>query len=126
MGLSVEFVQSLQYAMRNPFGIDIVKNGDKFFIPVGSAINCIGYNDYLERMVGIARTGFALLALAYSSDRKERVIAAGHIFRGVMEMMGNFEAYLLGLDIVFTVVNLANKFISQDGRSAVVMHTEHQ
>lgn len=96
-------------AMENPFGIDFVMQGTRIYIPFGSAINCLGYNDFLERIIGVTRVGFALIALAVNDDKKDRLIASGHLFRGVLEMMGSFELCLLVLDIAFTIYNLICK-----------------
>ncbi len=95
--------------IQNPFGLGFEVHDKKLYVPVGSVINCIGYNDFLERFVGVARMGFALLALATTESKKERLLAAGHVFRGALEMRGDFEFYLLVLDAIFTVVNVSSK-----------------
>src|SRR5437868_2986245 len=98
-----------RHAMENPFGIDFRVHNNNIYIPFGSAINCLGYNDFLERIIGVARVGFALVALVTSESKKDRCIAAGHIFSGILEMMGSFELYLLIIDTAFTVYNISNR-----------------
>jgi hypothetical protein len=107
--------------MENPFGLDFEVKDNKIYIPFGSAINCLGYNDFLERIIGVTRVAFALIALAVSENKGERLIAAGHVFRGILEMMGTFEFYLLVVDVAFTVYNIANKlFLRKEDKVAVV------
>lgn len=113
----VKIAESFQYIMRNPFGLEFKFEDNEPLITVRSAINLLGYNDYLERVIGVSRAGFALLALAYSQNTKERVIAAGHVFRGILEMMGSFEAYLLVLDIAFTIFNVGNKMVNKSAQN---------
>ena len=93
-------------AVKNPFGLDFEIHDNNLYIPVGSALNCLGYNDYLERVIGVARICLGVIALAFSNDRKERLIAAGHILRGYLEMKGSYEKELLILDTIFTIYNI--------------------
>lgn len=100
---------SVHHAMRNPFGLEFKVNGSEIHVPLGSVINCIGYNDHLERLVGVARIAFALYSLATSQKKEDRLCAAGHVFRGFLEMHGDFELYLLIVDAAFTIYNIATK-----------------
>ncbi len=102
-------VDGIHHAIQNPFGLDFVVKENEIYVPFGSVINCIGYNDYLEKIVGVARMAFAAIAIAKSDDKKEKLLAAGHLIRGVMEMMGNFEFHLLVLDIAFTLYNIGKR-----------------
>ena len=118
---SADMMNTFNYAIANPFGLDfgshdIVKNDKTQSVPyvtLGSVINCIGYNDYLERVVGVTRVFLGLMALAFcrtsENKTKEAVVAALHIFRGILETMGNFERELLIADVAFTIFNLAGK-----------------
>lgn len=106
-GLKVGF----QHAIENPFGLNFEVRDNKIYVPLGSVINCLGYNDFLERIIGVVRVALALVALAVSEDKKDRFIAAGHIFRGFLEMMGTFELYLLIADAAFTAYNVFSKIL---------------
>ena len=92
-----------RHAMAHPFGIDFELKNNRIYIPFGSAINCLGYNDFLERIIGVTRIAFGLIALSMNETRHDKCIAAGHIFRGILEMMCSFEFYLLILDAAFTI-----------------------
>lgn len=110
-------LDDIKYAMQNPFGVNFETHtigGKKgIYLPLGSVLNLIGYNDYLERIVGVARVALGLYALATSSDKQQKVVAAGHIFRGIMEMSQSFEKYLLILDIAATLFNIAKKYAAK-------------
>lgn len=97
--------------VQSPFGLDFEFVNQKLYIPAGSALNCLGYNDHLERMIGVVRTALGILALATSEGYKERTLAGLHIFRGILEMQGSFELYLLILDIMGTVYNVAHRIL---------------
>ena len=101
-----------QHAMENPFGLQFVVVDKNIYIPLGSTINCLGYNDSLERIIGISRLAFALIALAASEKPKDRYIAAAHAFRGALEMAGSFEFYLLVLDIAATIYNIGRQVLT--------------
>lgn len=103
-------LKNLQF-IQSPFGLDFEFVNKKLYIPAGSALNCLGYNDHLERIIGVVRVAFATLALATSSGSKERLLAGAHIFRGVLEMQGSFEFYLLILDVMGTVYNVAHRLL---------------
>lgn len=107
MQILTGIADSINHAMINPFGLDFEIHNKNIYVPFGSVINCLGYNDYLERVVGATRICFALIALIASHDKKERFIAVGHIFRGILEMKGDFEQYLLILDTAWTIYNIA-------------------
>jgi hypothetical protein len=99
-------------AIGNPFGLNFEIHNKKIYVGLGGLINCLGYNDYLERVIGVARVGSALLALASCESKQDRLVASGHLFRGVLEMLGSFELYLLLVDVAFSIVNVAkNIFI---------------
>lgn len=104
-------VEAFKTAAMNPFGLDFEVHDKKIYIPIGSALNCLGYNDYLERVIGIARVALGLLVLVTGNNLKEKAIAACHILRGILEMGGSFERELLILDLFFTIYNIGNKFI---------------
>jgi len=106
---------NVRYAMQNPFGIDFEVHAKKVYIPLGSAINCLGYNDYLERAIGISRLAAGLFVIAKAESEKTRIVALAQIFRAVLEMVGNFERELLILDIAFTIFNLAKKVFPKLG-----------
>jgi hypothetical protein len=106
-GLSDSFYSAIE----NPFGLNIQTHNKKIYVGLGGVINCLGYNDYLERAIGVARVGFALVALAYCESKQDRLVASGHLFRGVLEMLGSFEFYLLMVDAVFTIVNIAKNIL---------------
>ena len=105
-------LDNVKYAMMNPFGIEFEIHNKKIYIPLGSAINALGYNDHLERIIGISRLACGLIVLATGENKKTKLIAAAHIFRGALEMVGNFERELLVVDLAFTVFNLAKKTFS--------------
>lgn len=107
-------IDSIKMAAKHPFGIDFEIYEKKIYIPIGSALNCLGYNDFLERIIGVARVAVGLIALIYSNDHKERAIAGGHVFRGILEMAGSYERELLILDALFTVYNIFQRFIKKD------------
>lgn len=118
---SADMMNTFKYAVANPFGLDFGSHTDTKndktqsvpYVTLGSVINCIGYNDYLERAVGITRIFLGLMALAFcrtsENKKREAFVAALHIFRGIMETMGDFEKILLIGDVAFTIFNLANK-----------------
>lgn len=114
------FANSVQSAMKNPFGVDFEVHGKEknIYVPLGSFINLIGYVDQLDQLVGITRFAIGVLVLAKSSDTKERTIAALHIIRGALETMGNYELYLLALDTVFTVYNIATRLFPANQQPA--------
>lgn len=106
------FAEGIHHAMRNPFGLDFEVHNKNIYVPLGNTLNCLGYNDHLERVIGVARISFALLALIMSqTTTQEKLVAVGHIFRGILEMVGNYEHYLLLLDAVFTVYNIGNRVL---------------
>lgn len=115
---------SVYDAMQNPFGLNFEIHNNNIYIPLGSAINCLGYNDHLERAIGIARIAFSLFALANSQVQgtnqspKERVIIVLQVARGMMEMMGNFEYYLLLADAAFTLYNIGSRVIYGNSSSS--------
>jgi hypothetical protein len=109
-------IDSIKMAVQHPFGLDFEIHNKKIYIPVGSAINFLGYNDFLERVIGVVRVVLALVALIYSNDYKERLIAGGHIFRGILEMVGSFEGVLLILDVVFTIYNVGNRIFNRNNQ----------
>lgn len=111
-------IDAIKMAAENPFGLDFEIHNKKIYIPVGSALNCLGYNDYLERMIGVVRIALGLVALIFSSDNKERVRAGGHVFRGIFEMAGSFEKELLILDVAFTLYNIIHKILRKEKLSA--------
>lgn len=102
---------SFQYAMKNPFGLDFKVSGKEIDVTFGSAINCLGYNDHLEKIIGFARLCFGVIAAVFSEKREDKVIATGHIIRGFAELNGSCELYLLILDCAFTVYNIAKKIL---------------
>ena len=101
----------IQHAMKNPFGLDFEVRKKGIYVPLGNTLNLIGYNDYLERVVGVVRIALALIALATSQNRREKVIAVGHIARGILELNGNFERHLLILDTIFTLYNIGARLL---------------
>lgn len=107
-------VDDVKYAMQNPFGISFeilnVNDKKKIYLPLGGVLNLIGYNDYLERLVGVARVALGLYALAMSKNNKDKLMPAGHIFRGIMEMSQSYEKFLLILDIAATLYNISSKY----------------
>jgi len=108
------FAASVRHAAHNPFGLDFHTEGKdviNIYVPLGSVINCLGYNDYLERIVGAARACFALLTFATTDNKHEKVLAAFHLLRALFEMKGDFEYHLLVADVAFTVVNIATKVL---------------
>ena len=58
-----EMLNDVEYAMKNPFGIEFEVHNHKVYVPLGSLFNCIGYNDFLERIVGATRTALAIIVL---------------------------------------------------------------
>ena len=121
MNIIQDLGQGIKNAINNPFGIDFEIHQKKIYIPLSSAFNLLGYVDCLERIIGVTRVALALVKLALSTDKQERLIAAGHVFRGILEMMGSFELYLLILDTAFTVINVAkNTFVAFRTKSAQV------
>src|ERR1700730_3789866 len=88
----------IQKAIQNPFGLDFEKHNGRIYITLGSALNCLGYNDHLEKVIGMSRAALGLIALAFSKQNKERLTSAGHVFRGIMEMKGSYEKELLIVD----------------------------
>lgn len=109
-------IDSIKMAVQNPFGLDFEIHNKKIYIPAGSILNFLGYNDYLERMVGVVRIALGLIALIYSNDYKERAIAGGHVFRGILEMIGSFEGVLLIVDIIFTAYNVGLRIFKKDNQ----------
>lgn len=107
------FAESVNYAMRNPFGYEFKVNDKEISITLGSALNSLGYNDALERIVGVSRVALGLVALTVSKDLKTRAICSAQIFRGILEMMGNFENYLLIADIAFSAFNIGYHLLSK-------------
>lgn len=108
-------LRGFDHAMQNPFGVDFRVEGDnEILIPLGSGINFLGYNDFLEVPVGGARLACALVILARSENRNTKLIAAAHAFRGILEMMGNLELFLLVLDVIATVYNIAMKIFPRN------------
>jgi len=107
------FVSEAQYALANPFGVAFEFNGEgRIVCPLGSIINCIGYNDFLENIVGITRVSVAIFFLATSEDRNEKMLAGVHFIRGLLEFMGNFEGWLLMTDIIATIVTIAYRYFT--------------
>lgn len=104
--------ESIQHAMRHPFGLDFEVQNKNIYVSFGSLINCIGYNDYLERAVGVTRATFAVFAFLISKERKEKFIAVGHICRAGLEFCGKYEHYLLILDLAFTIVNIVQRILN--------------
>lgn len=107
-------IDAIKMAAANPFGLDFEVHDNKVYIPAGSALNCLGYNDYLEKVIGVVRVALGIIALIFGSDYKERAVAAGHVFRGGLEMFGSFERELLVLDILFTVYNVSYRVFKKD------------
>lgn len=118
------FADSIRHAMVNPFGLEFEVHNNKIYVPFGSIINCIGYNDCIERMVGATRGAFACMALISSNDKKERLIACGHICRGVLEMCGHHELYLLVLDVAFTIYNIGYSILNNPKKSKLALALE--
>lgn len=107
------FVTEARYALANPFGVVFEFNDEgRIVCPLGSIINCIGYNDFLERIVGITRVAIAIFFLATSLDRSEKILAGMHFMRGLLEFMGNFEGCLLMTDIIVTVLTFAQRYFT--------------
>ncbi len=105
-------IEIIKQPLENPFGIDFCLVNQKISIPIGSAINCLGYNDYLEKTIGIFRVAAAFLALIYNPSTKDKAIMVGHIVRGILEFRGCFEKELLILDVAFTVINVGRKCVN--------------
>lgn len=114
MSFYMNAIDAIKVAAQNPFGLDFEIHDKKLYIPVGSALNCLGYNDYLERIIGMVRIALGLIALVYSNDNKERAVAGGHVFRGILELMGSFEGGLLILDGTFTAYNIGCRLFKKD------------
>ena len=105
---------AIQHAMQNPFGLEFTssKSGD-YAITLGSSLNCLGYNDYLEKTIGVARIALGLVALAFSKEVKDRLLSVAQVFRGILELQGNCEFYLLLADSAATVYFLARKILAK-------------
>lgn len=112
MSAFLNTIDAIKTAAKNPFGLDFEVYDKKIYIPIGSALNCLGYNDYLEKVIGITRIALGLIAIVFSKDNPERAVAAGHVFRGMFEMVGSFERELLILDVIFTAYNIAYKLFN--------------
>jgi len=109
---------TVQHIIENPFGLDFKKIEGKTYITAISALNFLGYIDFLERIIGVARLTFGLFALAVCDTRQQRLLASAHVLRGICEMMGNFEFYLFVFDTAATVVNLVKNFFFKKQNSS--------
>jgi len=104
-------IAEFKHVLGNPFGIVFVKDpSGRIYCPLGSILNCIGYIDNMEKHVGIARITMALFSMVNNDRRQMRLVAGAHIFRGILEMLGNHEGHLFILDSIATVGIIAYKF----------------
>lgn len=102
------FASDLEDSVKNPFGLRFRVVECNTYIKAGSLLNCLGYVDSLEKVTGITRVVFGLFGVVHYQSKA----AALHVFRGFLEMMGNFEGVLLCLDILFTIRNLGQTVLS--------------
>lgn len=111
-------VDDVMHAIQNPFGLNFVTFEDRVYIPLGSAMNCLGYNDYLEKPIGIARFAMGLFAMVNGQTNQEKALGAAHVFRAGMEMMGNCEKYLLIIDTAVTFYNIVKPYTTESKDNA--------
>lgn len=106
--------RALCQVISNPFGLQFRVHEKGVFVLLGGLINFLGYNDFLERKIGVCRLVASIGVLIGAKQEKNKFVALGHLLRAVFEMAGSYEKMLFILDSLVTLYYFANSITEKD------------
>ena len=105
--------RAIREVMENPFGLKFRVREKAVFVLLGGLVNFLGYNDFLERKIGVFRLVASIGTLVFGKEEGTKLVALGHLLRAVLEMAGSYEKALFILDALATFYYFAQS-ISQE------------